>query len=103
MNQGNGYFPLMMVSLSDTQAKQVPVLGDHCRIKTQEAATVLQMQSALEGTWEAVTCLAIGKDADIVTIHDAGHYRLHITEDSFLTAAWFVYGVIAEGAALRLC
>ena len=47
--------------------------------------------------------MAIGKDADIVAIHDAGYHRLHITEDSFLTAARLIYSIIAEGAALRLC
>ncbi len=52
---------------------------------------------------EAVTCLAIGEDTDIVAIHDAGHHRLHITEDSFLTAARLIHSVIAEGAALCLC
>ena len=50
----------------------------------------------------ASTCLAIGKDADIVAVHDARHHGLHITEHSFLTAAWLIHSVIAVGVALHL-
>ena len=50
----------------------------------------------------ASTCLAIGKDAHIVAVHDARHHRLHITKHSFLTAARLIHSVIAVGVALHL-
>ena len=59
--------------------------------------------AAREGCDEpGLTCLAIGKDADVVAIHDAGHHRPHFSKDLLLAAVQAKDGVIAVPAALGL-
>ncbi len=49
-----------------------------------------------------LTCLSIGKNADIVAVHDAGDHRLHISKDSFLAAAGIIHSIITVTVALGL-